>query len=355
MQIDTFALERWLDRYEADADVMLGESGVRAVKADRFDTDPGRLGYVVPTNGDPAFRERVAARYDRGPEEVVFTCGTQEANLITFLSLLDRGRHAVVVTPTYQSLTAIPAALAEVTTVPLDPPAWTLDPDAVADAIRPETDLIVVNTPNNPTGRAQGEDTLRGLYDLAVDADAYLLGDEVYRMLDPDPHPPVASLGPRAVSTSGLSKAWGLPGLRFGWLAGPPEVVSAATHWKDYTTISPPQFGQYVARQAFNRADELLGEHRDLAAENRDRVAALLTEYGMSWTDPAGVVGFPTIPDGFADSRTFCRSLVREESVLLVPGDVFGHPDRFRIGFGTDPDVLATGLDRLRAFFDRRH
>jgi aspartate/methionine/tyrosine aminotransferase len=354
VDIEPFELERWLARFETDAEVMLGESGVRAVEASRFDTDPGKLGYVIPTDGDPALRERVASWYDRGADEVVFTCGTQEANLLAFLSTLSAGGHAVVVTPTYQSLRSLPATIGAVTTVELEPPDWNLDPDAVADAMRPDTDAIVVVNPNNPTGKVHDEATMAALYDLAADADAYLHADEVYRDLAADPAPRAASMGPRALSTAGLSKAWGLPGLRFGWLAGPPEIVDRARHWKDYTTISPPQFGQHVAAQAFDREAELLGEHGELYRHNRERVASFLEDHGMEWHTPQSVVGFPTIPEGFDDSEAFCLAAFEEVGVLLVPGTVFGYQDRYRIGFGRDTAVLESGLDRLGKLLEQQ-
>jgi aspartate/methionine/tyrosine aminotransferase len=348
MDVAPFRLERWFDEHEPGADVMLSESGVRSLPADRFDTDPGTLGYVIPTDGDPTLRERIADRYGRSAEEVVCTCGTQEANLLAVLALLDGSTHAVVVTPTYQSLWAVPAAVGAVTRVPLEPPRWTLDVDAVADAIRPETALVVVNSPNNPTGRYHAEGTIRALYDLATDADAHLLCDEVYRQLADDPLPPVASLGDRGVSTTSLSKAYGLAGLRFGWLVAAREVADAARRWKDYTTISPSQFGQHVARQALGRREAtILAESHALARENRAIVADWLDDHDLTWHSPTGVVGFPTVPDRFPDGESFCRAVVDRESVVLAPGECFGHPDRFRIGFGLPTDELHEGLDRV--------
>lgn len=353
MNIEPFALERWFARYEHEADLMLAESGIRSLDASRFDLDAGELGYVIPTDGDPDLRARIADRYDRSAEEVVCTCGAQEANFLAFLALVDEADHAVVVTPTYQSLHAVPEALGSVTRVDLEPPAWDLDPDAVAGAIRPETSVVVVNNPNNPTGRYLDGETVRALYDLAADAGAYLLCDEVYRLLAEEPLPPVASMGEYGVSTTSVTKAHGLAGLRFGWLAGPGEVVSAARNWKDYTTISPPKFGQHVARQALADEEEILAENRALAAENRDLVRSWVERHGLSWHDPVGVNGFVTVPEGFATGRSFCRRVIEEESVVLAPGDAFGHPDRFRIGFGLPTGDLRTGLDRLDAFLDR--
>jgi aspartate/methionine/tyrosine aminotransferase len=349
MDIAPFALERWFDEYEHDADIMLAESGVRSLAANRFDLDPGELGYVIPTDGDPAFRARVAERYDRGPDEVAFTCGTQEANLLAFLALLGGDRsHAVVVTPTYQSLHAVPEAFGEVTRVPLTPPSWTLNVDRVAAAVRDDTAVVVVNNPNNPTGRYHDEATMRALYDVAADNDAHLLCDEVYRLLADDPLPPVASFGEYGVSTTSLTKAYGLAGLRFGWLAADERVVEAAVRWKDYTTISPSIFGQHVAKQALgSRERTILAENRDLAARNRKTVRRFLDRHGLDWHEPVGVNGFVTVPDGFADAEAFCRTVVEEESVVLAPGTAFGHPDYFRIGFGLTTDDLERGLSRV--------
>ncbi|WP_049899221.1 aminotransferase class I/II-fold pyridoxal phosphate-dependent enzyme [Halococcus agarilyticus] len=354
MEIEPFALERWFDEHEHDADIMLAESGIRSLDASRFDTDPGELGYVIPTDGDPDFRARVAERYDRSADDLLFTCGTQEANLLTVLATLDPGDHAVVVTPTYQSLHALPAAIADVTRVELAPPDWRLDVERVADAIKPDTRLVVVNNPNNPTGRYHSWDRVTALYDLAADNDAYLLCDEVYRLLADDPLPPVASLGEWGISTTSLTKAYGLAGLRFGWLCGPPEIAAAARRWKDYTTISPSIFGQHVARQALGREETILDENRAHARRNHEIVREFVDEHGLDWHDPVGVNGFPTIPDGFADAREFCRTVVDEESVVLAPGDVFGFDDRFRIGFGLPADELDEGLERVGRMIEAR-
>jgi aspartate/methionine/tyrosine aminotransferase len=368
MRIDPFGLERWFAEYEHEADIMLAESGIRSLDASRFDLDPGRLGYVIPTNGDPTFRASVGDRYGRSADEVLFTCGTQEANFLVFLSLLGderglggapgaegasgdavgSGSHAVVVTPTYQALHAVPDAFGDVSRVELEPPEWELDPDAVAEAARDDTAVIVVNNPNNPTGRYHDEAAMRAVYDVAVDRDAYLLCDEVYRLLAGEPQPPVASFGRHGISTTSLTKAYGLAGLRFGWIAGPEAVVDRAWRWKDYTTISPSLFGQHVAKQALGRRESrILTENRELAEKHRAIVAEWVERHELDWHDPVGVNGFVTVPDGFDDAESFCRTVVETESVVLAPGGLFGFPDRFRIGFGLPTEELEEGLDRV--------
>ncbi|MGB9987467.1 aminotransferase class I/II-fold pyridoxal phosphate-dependent enzyme [Salarchaeum japonicum] len=350
MDIASFDLERWFDEYEHDADIMLAESGIRSLDSERFDTDPGELGYVIPTDGDPDLRAEVAGRHDRTADELAFTCGAQEANFLAYHALMDEGGHAVVVTPTYQALTAVPDAIGDVTEVSLNPATWELDVDAVREAIRPETDVVAFVNPNNPTGRHHDAETVEELYEVAASHDAYLLGDEVYRLLAENPTPPVASLGEYGVSTSSLSKSYGLAGLRFGWLCGPREVVDAAVEWKDYTTISPGVFGQHVARQALGEQEaEILAENHEIATRNHDIVADWLDEHGLDWHDPTGVNGFVTVPDAFAGSREFCRTVVEDAGVVLAPGDCFGYDDYFRIGFGLPTEKLEAGLERVSA------
>ena len=355
MDIAPFELERWFAEYEHEADLMLAESGIRSLEADRFDLDPGTLGYVIPTNGDPEFRASVGDRYGRGPEEVLFTVGTQEANFLAFQALMDADDHAVVVTPTYQALHAVPEAIGDVTRVPLDPPEWTLDVDAIAAAMRPETQVVVLNNPNNPTGRYHSQETVEALYDLAAENEAYLLVDEVYRLLAEDPQPPAASLGEWGLSTTSLTKAYGLAGVRFGWLVGDQDVVDRAWGWKDYTTISPTKVGQHVAKQALGEQEaDILTENRALAERNRDIVREFVDDHDLDWHDPVGVNGFVTVPAGFESSEDFCRQFVEEESVVLAPGSVFGYDAYVRIGFGLPTAELEEGLARLDTFLDRR-
>jgi len=348
MEIEDFELERWFAKYEHKSEIMLAESGIRSLSADRFDLDPGKLGYVIPTDGDPELRSQVAERYERGKDEVLFTCGTQEANFLVFLSLLDRDSHAVVVTPTYQALHSVPRTLGHVTEVNLSPPDWKLSVEEVKEAVRDDTKLIVLNNPNNPTGRYHRKEKVKTLLKIAEDEDAYLLCDEVYRLLVEDPLPPVAKMSDSGISTASLTKSYGLAGARFGWIAGPEEVVEKAWRWKDYTTISPTKIGQYIAKQALGEMEEeILAENRELADKNRRMVQRFIDKHGLDWYEPVGVNGFITVPEDFDGSVEFCRGLVEQKSVVLAPGKLFGHDDRFRIGFGLETSELKEGLSRV--------
>ena len=348
MDIERFALERWFACYEHEADIFLANSGIRTLKSDRFDLDPGSLGYVIPTNGDPELRAKIGERYDRSAEEVLLTNGTQEANFVTFLSLLSDDKHAVVISPVYQSLVSVPEAIGSISKVWLEPPDWELSVEAVANAIQPETSMIVLNNPNNPTGRYHSWDKIKRIYELAARNNCYLVCDEVFRHLAEDPQPPVASLGEYGVSTAGLTKAYGLPGLRFGWIAGPAEVIDAAWEWKDYTTISPSIFGQHVARQALGeQEDDILSENRTLARQNRDRLGSFINEHDLEWYEPSVVNALVRTPPAFETGTEFCRTLVEEQSVVLAPGELFGYPKYFRIGCGLEKSEFKEGLSRV--------
>lgn len=351
MQIDPSRLERWLAEVGTDADVRLTAGGVRPLAADRFDTDPGTLG-DSPTAGEPDLAAELGAYHGREGPETIVTPGSRAATLLATLSLLER--HAVVVTPTAGSFPALADAFGDVSRVPLREPGGTLDPAAIGDALRADTDLVAVGNPNDPTGRIHDGATMRAVYERCADNGTYLLCDERYRPLAPDPPPSVAEFGRYGISTGDVSTAFGLGGVRVGWLCGPPAVVAAAGNWRAYTTASPSALDRHVAAQALDRRAELLPENRAHVADNRAIVEAFVGSRGMAWSAPdCGPSALCSIPDGFADGESFCRSLLAEASVAVVPGSVYDRPDRFRLGFGGETATLETGLSRLGAFLDR--
>ncbi|MEF8835853.1 MAG: aminotransferase class I/II-fold pyridoxal phosphate-dependent enzyme, partial [Candidatus Thermoplasmatota archaeon] len=256
--------------------------------------------------------------------------------------------HTVVVTPTYQALHSVPRAFGDITEVSLSPPDWELSVEEVKKAVKDETKLIVLNNPNNPTGKYHPKKKVEVLLEIAEEEDAYLLCDEVYRLLVEDPLPPVAKMSERGISTTSLTKSYGLAGARFGWIVGPEEMIEKAWRWKDYTTISPTKIGQYIAKQALGGLEEdILRENRGLADRNKEIVQNFIDRHGLEWYEPVGVNGFISVPEGFDDSIDFCRGLVEEKSVVLAPGKLFGYDDYFRIGFGLETSKLKEGLSRV--------
>ncbi len=353
MDIQEFKLERWFARYEHNADIMLAESGIRSLDSDRFDLDTGKVGYVIPTCGKKVLREKIGELYDLKAENILFTCGTQEANFLIFISLLSQDDHAVVVTPTYQALYSVPESICSVSKVSLKPPTWQLDLDEIKEVIQENTKLIVLNNPNNPTGRYHSLDKVKEIYNIAEENNAYLLCDEVYRELVEDPIPPVASFGNYGISTTSLTKAYGLAGTRFGWIAADKKIIEKAWKWKDYTTISPSIFGHHIAEQVFSdMKQEILKENRELAEKNRNIVDDFVKKFDLQWYYPFGVNGFIKIPNMFDSSVDFCKKFFEEKKVVLAPGEVFGFDDYFRIGFGLKTDKLKDGLERLGDFIE---
>jgi aspartate/methionine/tyrosine aminotransferase len=351
MRIDPLRLERWLAEVAADADVVLAGSHVRPVSTHRFDTDPGALEPVTAAE-TAAFRATIGDHHGRDAEETLFTSGTRAANFLAVSALTDE--HAVVVTPTDGSLPDLAGAVAEVTRVRLDAPACRLDPDSIASAIRPETDIVAIANPNDPTGRCHDETELQEIYDTCADNGSHVLCDERARLLAPDSPAPVASLGRHGISTGGVSTAFGLPGVGFGWLCGSSAVIAASKNWRTHVGSPPSTLDRHVAEQAFDERSDLLSANRSHVATNRERLERFLEAQGLNWSEPDfGATALVEVPDGFADGRSFCRSLVTEESVALVPGSAFECPEWVQVGFGGPRDELETGLSRLSAFFER--
>jgi aspartate/methionine/tyrosine aminotransferase len=299
-----------------------------------------------------AFRAAVGAHYDRAGDETLFTSGARAANFLAVSALVDE--HAVVVTPTDGSLPGLAGIAGEVTRVRLDAPEWRLDPDEIASAIRPETDLVAVANPNDPTGRCHDGATMRAIHEDCADAGIYLLCDERARLLATDPPEPVASLGRRGISTAGVSAAFGLPGVHFGWLCGSSAVVAAAENWRAHVGAEPSALDRHVTEQAFADRSDLLSAIQSHVATNRERLERFLETHELEWSDPdGGATALVEVPDGFADGRSFCRSLLTEASVALVPGAAFERPEWVQLGFGGPSDELETGLSRLGAFLAR--
>jgi aspartate/methionine/tyrosine aminotransferase len=364
MRPPPFELERWFARWEFTAPHLLCTSDVEGwALADLLalaDDDSLRrwerltLGYTESA-GLPALREAIAGLYDRiAPDEVLVCAGAEEAVFILLGALLGPGDHAVVAWPAYQSLHEVArSAGAGVTLVPLRAEdGWQPDPDAFARALRPSTRAVVVNFPHNPTGVLPDAAAFRRIAGLAADAGACFVSDEVYRGLEHDgvePLPAGADLPGRTASIGVLSKAYGLAGLRIGWIASRDHgILGGATRLKDYTTICSSAPSEVLALLAVRARERVLARSRDIVRTNLSSLDAFMERNAdrIDWVRPrAGCIGYPRLAGGEPADRLAERALA-EAGVLLLPGSVFGDPGaRFRIGFGrTD---FAVGLDRL--------
>jgi aspartate/methionine/tyrosine aminotransferase len=332
-------------------------------------TDEQREGFsdlpltYVPTWGTPALLDAIASTYDTvGPEHVLTFAGAEEAMFWALQELVGPGDHAVVTVPNYQSMETLTIATgAAVDGLLLRPEdGWALDLESLQRLLRPETRLVAVNFPNNPTGALPDQATFLGLAELCEERGIRLFSDEVYRGLELDRArtlPQAADLSPTALSLNVMSKAYGLPGLRIGWLASNDrELLERLERRKHYTSICNAGPSEQLATIALCAAERIRTRNRSIIAENLplfDSFFAAWPEH-FAWEHPqGGCVSFPRLLTG-EPTGSFCRRLVEWAGVLLLPADVYHSDlanvptDRFRISAGRrDP---APALDALNRF-----
>ncbi|HEU4918504.1 MAG TPA: aminotransferase class I/II-fold pyridoxal phosphate-dependent enzyme [Candidatus Limnocylindrales bacterium] len=369
MQIDDFALERWFARWEFAVDHLLCASDVEGwAMADLLEIADDetaamwrelRLGYTEST-GHPLLRAEIAELYEEaGPDDVLVFAGAEEAIFCLVNVILGPGDHAVVTWPGYQSLYEVGrAAGADVTLHELrEEQRWSLDVERLIDALRPETRLVVVNAPHNPTGMLPTHPEWARLTDALADRNIHLLADEVYRFLElaeSDRLLPGADAFPRGISLGVMSKSFAMAGLRIGWLATRDrEVLDRCARFKDYTTICSAAPSEVLALIGLRARDRVLARSRRIVADNLDLLRDFFRRRAdrFAWVPPrGGSVAFPRLL-GDVPIDEFAAGLVEAEGVLLLPGSQFGHAgNHFRIGFGrTD---LPQALERLAAYLD---
>jgi aspartate/methionine/tyrosine aminotransferase len=366
-----FRLESYFSRWEFTAKHHLTASDAQTLTVAELlamGTDDDRaafldlpLGYVE-TWGSDALRTAVAGTYERcEPEDILMFAGAEEALFWLLQLVAAPGEHAVVTVPNYQALETIPiAAGVQVTGVPLDPDDdWRLDLDAVRAALRPTTRVIAVNFPNNPTGAVPDQQTWSGLVELCEERGILLLCDEVYRGLELDPATTLvqaADASPTAVSVNVMSKSYGLPGLRVGWIACQDHaLLERLERHKHYTSICNAGPSEFLATLALRNGPAIQTRNRQIIADNIPLLDDFFARYPdlFDWAPPAGgAVAFPRYrgPDGVEE---FCRRLVETEGVLLLPASVYASDlavvpaDRFRIGVGRrDPGPALEAFGR---------
>ncbi|MCH9649313.1 MAG: aminotransferase class I/II-fold pyridoxal phosphate-dependent enzyme [Deltaproteobacteria bacterium] len=370
MKLREFELERYFARWEFVAPHLLCSSDAEALSlqelvamADEEALDLWQelaLGYTESA-GHPLLRAEIANLYDKlEPEDILTLSGAEEGIFLFAHALFSTGGHAVVVTPAYQSLYEVVLSTgAEVTRVPLEAQAgWRLDLDAVAAALRPDTRAIVVNYPHSPTGALLPVKDYQRLVDLAREADAYLFSDEVYRFLEFDEAvrlPAGADAYNKGVSLGVLSKAYGLAGLRVGWIATRDrDLLRRIVALKDYTTICGSAPSEILGLIALRAQQETVGRVRGIVETNMPHLDGLFDRWSsvLEWVRPeGGTVGFPRLKSDLPVAA-FADQLREAEGVLLLPGDLFEHfGNHFRLGFGRRN--LPQVLPRLERFLQQ--
>ena len=318
-----------------------------------------RLGYTEAP-GHPLLRAEIATLYDTiAPDDVLVFAGAEEAIFCLSNVLLGPGDHAVVTWPGYQSLYEVGrAAGAEVSLHELrEADGWALDPDRLIAALRPETRLVVVNAPHNPTGMLPTAAEWERLTSELDRRGIHLLADEVYRFLEFDEGARLtagADAFARGVSLGVMSKSFAMAGLRIGWLATRDrELLARCAAFKDYTTICSSAPSEVLALIALRARETVLARSRRIVESNLERLDRLFLERAdrLEWVRPrGGSIGFPRL---LADEPidVFAERLVQAEGVLLLPGSRFGFEgNHFRIGFGRED--LPAAVDGLERFLE---
>ena len=361
MQITPFALERYFARHEFSARYLLSSSDCESLSMTelialsdaetRHLWDSLKLGYTE-TPGHPLLRQSIADQYEGISIQDVMVMAPEEGIFLLMHALLEPGDHVVCTYPAYQSLHEIARSIGCQVTywTPDETHGWRFDVGQLEANLQPSTRLVVVNFPHNPTGYLPSHSDFEALIDLVQRRGVYLLSDEMYRYLEIEEGatlPAACELYDRAISLSGLSKAYGLPGLRIGWLAASAaEVLERAAMLKDYTTICNSAPSEVLAIIALRNREAILASQLERLRYNLGLLDAFFDSFSdcFQWNRPlAGSICFPRMT-AVEDAYSFCEVLVQETGIMLVPSRVLQFGDNHvRMGFGRQnlPEVLS--------------
>ena len=359
MDIPLFEMERYQSLYWHLVDYDLSESGVSPMTiaellgpaADSFVETA--LGYPL-SEGSHESRAAIAEWYpEANADNVTMMNGGSEANLLSLWSLLGSGDRLAFMVPNYCQGLGLGGVFADaVDTFPLvrQDDRWALDLDALDHAVGPHTRVIMVCNPNNPTGGVLTEGEMEAVIQVAARADAWIVADEIYRGAEVDTDASTPTFWGRhdkVVITSGLSKAFGMPGLRVGWAVAPIEIVHRIWERHDYTTLTPGLVSDRLTAVAMEptRREQILERTRGIIRANLPELEGWLATQPMlrSVRPLAGAITFAEV-DLPIETQEIVERIRQERSVLLVPGEMFGVPNGIRFGFGYDVQHTLKGL-----------
>src|SRR5262245_15762709 len=375
MRIELFKMERTQCLYENEVEFNLSESGVLPMRVeDLFEGSAGaewlaqaRLKYP-PSRGSETLRDRIALFYGAGAtrDHVMVTNGGSEANYVVFWALLEKGDGAAIMIPNYLQTWGLARAYAGraapfrlVESRDGGRIRWALDVDSLERAVTPRTRVILVTHPNNPTGSVLTEEEMDAVVRAARRSGAWIVSDEGYRgtELSGTTTPTFWGRHDKVLITAGLSKAFGLPGLRTGWIVGPPRTIARLCSYHDYLTLTPTflsnRFAEIVMEPS--RREAILERTRGILRRNLPRLEGWIRTHDdiFDYVPPqAGAIALVRYDLPISSVALFER-LRRDRSVLITPGAHFGIGRYFRVGYGDDPDHLEAGLDRIDATLEQ--
>ena len=360
----TLAISNLASELEADGvdvvDLSVGEPDFptpkNVVEAGKAALDAGHTGYT-PSNGIPELKEAIVEKLDSdgldyGTEEVIVTPGAKQALYETFQTLVEDGDEVVLLDPAWVSYEAM-AKLAggELSRIDLSESDFQLEPalEELAETVSDDTELLVVNSPSNPSGAVFSDAALEGVRDLAIDHDLTVVSDEIYDAITYDTN--VTSLGSlkgmgeRTITINGFSKAYSMTGWRLGYLAAPEPLVEQAGKLHSHSVSCAANFVQRAGVEALKNTDEAVEEMRAAFEERRDMLVDLFAEHGKDVPIPDGAF-YMMLPVG-DDDQNWCEGAIEDAHVATVPGSAFGTPGYARLSYAASEERLREGVDRL--------
>jgi aspartate/methionine/tyrosine aminotransferase len=370
MQIKPFRIEQYFGKYEFTARYLLSSSDAesRTIK-ELLDLEPGaheRLlehwcGYTE-SPGAPWLREVIAVMYKQVTRDDVFVLASAEEGIfVLYHALVGPADHVIVETPCYESgLEVARSTGAQVSEWRRSfENGWAHDVTALEKLIQRNTKIIYINTPHNPTGLLMPANVFKQVLDLAASCGIIVFSDEVYREMEHDPAtrlPAACEVAEHAVSLGSMSKTYGLPGLRLGWLTSrDPEIIRRCLEFRYYTTICNSAPSEFLTALALRHRDVLVQRNSKIVLRNLPLLDAFLRQRSQlfEWVKPnASPIGFVRFKPQ-RDVLTFCEEVVRDSGVLLLPGTVYDQPRHIRFGYGRKnmPEALAQFGAYLDAHF----
>jgi aspartate/methionine/tyrosine aminotransferase len=345
-------LEEWFDKYQFEVDYDIGESGVKFLKLGELNLnlDDVKLRYTHHL-GDPELRTQIASFYERlSWKNIAVTTGAAESIFSIMASLTKKNEHIIVECPNYPSFWYIPQSLERSMDLFFLDFEEQFKPNLkrLEGMIKPNTKLICLTHPNNPTGSIITEGELKKVIDMVEDRNIYLLMDETYRELTfGSPLPPAASLSPNVISISTMSKVYGLPGIRVGWSASLEKtIIEGILKVREQTTICNSALNEFIALQILKKKDQHL---KGIIQRIRENYKILDEWTGaqnhLEMIPPEGsVTCFPRFDES---TERLCRLLVEKYRTFTVPGYCFKMDPFFRLGFGGETEELKNGLEQL--------
>ncbi|RBI61299.1 pyridoxal phosphate-dependent aminotransferase [halophilic archaeon] len=326
------------------------------VEAGKEAMDAGHTGYT-PSKGVPELRAAIAEKLrddglDYEADNVVVTPGAKQALYEAVQSTVDDGDEVVLLDPAWVSYEAmVKLAGGDLNRVDLAPHDFQLEPalDDLAEAVSDDTELLVVNSPNNPTGAVYSDAALEGVRDIAVDHDVTVISDEIYERItygvDPTSLATFDGMRERTITVNGFSKAYSMTGWRLGYLAAPEELVSQASKLHSHSVSSATNFVQRAGIEALGDTEAAVGEMVEAFHERRDRLAALLEQHGVDVRMPDGAF-YMMLPVA-DDDQQWCEDVLERAHVATVPGSAFGAPGYARMSYANSVERIEEAVRRL--------